>query len=594
MTNHKPFENHRRMSSPRYLLLLLLLCTGIAVPAAYAQKEISTTDSVEATSKEGMNAKTEEIYFQALQAKMHDDYRQARILFEKFAEARPEVAATYYELCNLSYDEKQVDKATEYIKKAISLDKDNKWYKEDYASILADHGEFAEAAAVMAELSKLYPDDASYDKATAEYYTQAKKYKEALPYIDKALLIDNEDEDLMERKVKVYLGMNDVEKAAEVVRRMIALDPANGKYYVELGDIYDNNRMTAKATEVYQKALKQLPDDADVQAGIAGHYLKTGDTAAYRATMNKAIVNKDLDAQGQLEQLNNYLQLIPTDSMKLVQGLPVVRQLAAQHPDDDQVMAVYGDFLELSNKHDSASWAYKRSVQIKPSEFNVWVRLLGTYAGKENADSMLKYSDKFIRLYPNQADAHYFSAIAHNNKGDYAGAIKAVNRAIDYEPENNKAALAGFYAFLGELYHSNKQDDLSDKAFDKSLAINPDDASVLNNYSYFLSERGMRLDDAEKMSQRSLALKTGEGTYLDTYGWILYKKGDYAKAKEYVQKAIDQSGANTDGTLYDHLGNIQYKLNDKDSAVQNWKLAKQKGSDDPLLDKKISEGKLYE
>ena len=169
-----------------------------------------------------------------------------------------------------------------------------------------------------------------------------------------------------------------------------------------------------------------------------------------------------------------------------------------------------------------------------------------------------------------------------------------MNRAIDYEPENNKAALAGFYAFLGELYHSNKQDDLSDKSFDKSIAINPDDASVLNNYSYFLSERGMRLDDAEKMSQRSLALKTGEGTYLDTYGWILYKKGDYAKAKEYVQKAIDQSGANTDGTLYDHLGNIQYKLNDKDSAVQNWKLAKQKGSDDPLLDKKISEGKLYE
>ena len=64
MTNHKPFENHRRMSSPRYLFLLLLLCTGIAVPAAYAQKEISTTDSVEATSKEGMNAKTDEIYFQ--------------------------------------------------------------------------------------------------------------------------------------------------------------------------------------------------------------------------------------------------------------------------------------------------------------------------------------------------------------------------------------------------------------------------------------------------------------------------------------------------------------------------------------------------
>jgi hypothetical protein len=42
------------------------------------------------------------------------------------------------------------------------------------------------------------------------------------------------------------------------------------------------------------------------------------------------------------------------------------------------------------------------------------------------------------------------------------------------------------------------------------------------------------------------------------------------------------------------LGNVYYKLGEKDKALENWKISKEKGNDDPQLDKKISEGKLYE
>jgi len=35
-------------------------------------------------------------------------------------------------------------------------------------------------------------------------------------------------------------------------------------------------------------------------------------------------------------------------------------------------------------------------------------------------------------------------------------------------------------------------------------------------------------------------------------------------------------------------------LNNKEKAVQYWKMSKDKGSDDMLIDKKISEEKLYE
>ena len=54
----------------------------------------------------------------------------------------------------------------------------------------------------------------------------------------------------MMRKVQVYLSMNDVEKAAGVMRELIAQDPRNGRYYKDLGDLYDNNKMPEKAADV--------------------------------------------------------------------------------------------------------------------------------------------------------------------------------------------------------------------------------------------------------------------------------------------------------------------------------------------------------
>jgi Tfp pilus assembly protein PilF len=237
---------------------------------------------------------------------------------------------------------------------------------------------------------------------------------------------------------------------------------------------------------------------------------------------------------------------------------------------------------------------YKRSLALKPSNFNVWQSLLNNYLEKQDADSLVKYSEKAMRVFPNQAQVHYYNSIGHMNRKEYPAAIKAINRAIDMQPENNKQALVQMYSLLADLYHSNKQDELSDKTFDKILMILPNDASALNNYSYFLSERGIRLDDAERMSKMSLEINPREATFLDTYGWILYKKGNYEKAKEYIQQAVDKAGVKADATLYDHLGNVYYKLNDKVKALQYWKIAKEKGSDDQWLDKKIQEGKLYE
>ena len=574
-----------------FTYLIFVLCIGGIVPHGYAQKE--NPDSVLNANMTALT-KPDNIYFEGLKAKMQNDPKQALALFEQFVALRPDVSAGYYELSKLYYNDKKADKAEASIKKAISIEPANKWYKEQYATILAENGSFVEAANIITELCKSEPDDEEYPKMAAEYFERAKKYEEAVKYLDMALQHDPDDEEMQSHKVQLYLELNNADKAAEVINQLLAKDPHNGRYYKWLGDVYDINKMPKKAAEVYDRAAKALPGDPQVQLGIAGHYLNLGDTASYVTNIEKAIVNPDLDAQSQMEQVGVYIQTLPNDSVVRSHGLGMLRNLSLQHPSDPQVLSVYGEFMDWNGKRDSAVWAYKRSLEIKPGDFDTWKKLLDDYTDKQSADSLVKYTEKAIRLFPNQAIVNYYSAIGYFNRKDYQKAVKAVNRAIDVQPETNKAAIAEMYALLADIYHTTRQDDLSDEAFEKGLSIDPTNAGILNNYSYYLSERGKKLDEAEKLSKRSLDLRPAEPTYLDTYGWIEYKKGNYDKAKTFVQKAIDLGGANADATLYDHLGDIYYKLNNKDKAEEYWKKSKEKGGDDPQLDKKISEGKLYE
>ncbi|MFA6059781.1 MAG: tetratricopeptide repeat protein, partial [Taibaiella sp.] len=132
----------------------------------------------------------------------------------------------------------------------------------------------------------------------------------------------------------------------------------------------------------------------------------------------------------------------------------------------------------------------------------------------------------------------------------------------------------------------------SDSCYRAALNLQPDNATALNNFSYYLSVRGENLEEAARMSEKSLKLRPNEATFLDTYGWILYKQGKFKEAKIYIQKAIELSPNNGDPTLWEHLGDIEYKLGNKKQALEHWKAAQGKGELSVTLQQKINEQKL--
>ena len=92
------------------------------------------------------------------------------------------------------------------------------------------------------------------------------------------------------------------------------------------------------------------------------------------------------------------------------------------------------------------------------------------------------------------------------------------------------------------------------------------------------------------MSAEALRQQPENQSYLDTYGWIKYQMGDYQSAMESVNRAVILGS--TSAVVHEHLGDIYYKLSEKDRAMEYWRKALQIDPDNEGLAEKIRRGGL--
>lgn len=578
------------MSKNFFAFLFCFSVAGLCAPHGYAQlAEIKPFD----TSKND-NAAAGRIFADAVKENILGNTREAEALFNRFAEAKPKEAATYYELARIYIKENSPAKAEQNIRKAISLDSTNKWYKEIYGNLLATSSKYLEAADVFAQLAAQYSPNEDYLSKAALLYQRAKKYDKAVAELEKLVARRGYDEESLLQISQIYLKENKIEEAAKILRRLIDNNPKEGRYYALLAEMYLNNQKEAKAKEVYDEAEKKFPDEISVQLGIAAYYKRKDDSVRYLEYVNKSIANKTIDEQTQLTLLVSYLQEMGKDTATRANALMLTETLVQRNPGNGVLQGIYGDLLSMNDRQKEAIAAYKESLKKDSANLNVWQQLLFNLTDKSSADTLIYYSEEALTMFPSSAILYYLNGIGYVNKSNYAKGIKSINTAIEFQPEDNKGLLAEMYASLGDAYNSNKEFVLADKNFDTALKFSPDNATVLNNYAYYLSVRNVRLEDAEKLSARSLQLRPGEATFLDTYGWIFYQQGKYEKAKLLIQQAIDKNGNDADATLYEHLGDVYFKLNQVDQAVKNWNKAKEKDPGNKQLELKIKNKKLYE
>jgi len=544
-------------------------------------KPMTTTDS----------ATVKQLFFSALGAKTIENTTLATELFERVTQIDPANDASLYELAIIKRGKNNYTDAQTLLEKAVTVNPDNEWYWTALADCYEKTNSIDKLENVFNELIRIHPDrpDYYFDKANTYFY-QA-RYDDALKVYEKVEELTGPTDDLLANRQKIYLKQGKIDLAAKQLEDMIAANPSATKYYLFLGQLYSSNNYPDKALKVLQTAEKLSPGNGLIHLALADLYRDKKNIEASYNELTLAFAIPDLDINQKIKIIGGYLPQFPDPNAK-ASALELSRILTVAHPGDARAHAIYGDILMQSEKFKEAKTEYQKSLTLNGQTYEVQEQLVRLDLSDNDIDAAIKDGENALSLFPNQAWMNYLVGVAYMQKKNYTKAVDYIKNATSLEAQD-KELLAQSFSALGDCYHDLKDNKSSDEAYDKALAYNPDNAFTLNNYAYYLSVRGEQLEKAEKMSKHSNDLQPNNASFEDTYAWILFRQKDYKGAKTWMDKALADDKTKSAGKI-EHSGDILFFLGDVDGAVANWILAKQKGIQSPILERKINEKKYVE
>jgi len=243
----------------------------------------------------------------------------------------------------------------------------------------------------------------------------------------------------------------------------------------------------------------------------------------------------------------------------------------------------------FTNKDSLAEAFLEKSIALDSTNAGAWQAIGVFYFQNNRFQDMGDMMSRAVRIFPDNFRLNLFYGLALSRAGDNADAISPLEKAVSLQPSSMDAL-----STLALVYESLHRYNDSDRIYETALKVDSNNALILNNYAYSLSERDLELEKALRMSQEAVKSDPGNSAYLDTMGWIYFKLGDYDKAASYVKKALSLRGP-SDGspaTLEEHLGDIYAKMGKQDKAVKHWKKALEQDPKNEDLKEKIQKAKI--
>lgn len=534
------------------------------------------------------------LFMEANEARLKGDLGRAVQLYQATLKADPSNAASMFELSKLYHQAQQGDAAMALAKKAVATDKDNIWYRFLLADLSTQLGDLAGATKAYQDILARWPDRYEVYFGLANVLAQQQRIGDAQQVFRDVEARFGPSEELVMREYDMLVTAGRIEDARTLLEKAVATDPGSTQYYGMLAEVYQELGQQDKALAMYEKALELDPDNSMTRISLAQYYYDAGEHEKAFLQLREAFADPDLDIDPKMQLLLGLYELSgnnPEDSasQQLVrESRELIDVLKKAHPQTGKPYSIEGDFLLRQGKTAEARDAFRQALAYEKDKFPIWSALLQLDLQLRDFTALHDDAEKAAELFPTQPELHLYDGLALSQLKRHDEAIEVLITGRDLVVDN-KPLEAQFWSALGDAYNEARDFSKSDAAYEKALAIDKDDVQVLNNYAYYLSERGEKLERAEQMSRHCNDLAPGVPTYMDTYAWILYRQGRYGDARAWQEKALNAGGSG-EGVLVEHYGDILYKLGDTAGALEQWKKAKGLGGASDAIDRKVSEG----
>lgn len=495
-------------------------------------------------------------------------------------------------------------KSYDALKARYEADPTNDFYANSFAAIAGRAGKIDDVIEVWQALDSLQPQRSepalNLASALLVKYTRTLDttyYTRALALYDRLESRLGPTSELTFRKVNAYLQRSDTAAILLAVDRLDAAAPADVPAQLLIGNIYEHLSMPDSALASYNRAAAIDPENGAVYLSRAEFFRNRGDSVAYDREVFRALESQELEFGQKLELLHGYVQKLYTDTLQWPRINEMFALLQELNPGESQLHDFYGNYLSALGQKEEAVEQLSYGLDLDPSDPNRWSDLVITYFELSRPDKALETARKATALYPESGRFQFFEASALMAQGQIEEALTAL-APLDtiVIPDNNFRSAV--YSTRGDIYTKLDKRDLAQEQYYKAVEANPENYMAMNNWAYFNAEQGIELDKAELYASIACAAEPENATSLDTYAWVMFKKKDYDKARELIDRALEAGEADEEGNalsveIYDHAGDIYFMVHEPTKAVEYWKEALKLDPDNELIKKKVKQRNCF-
>lgn len=503
-------------------------------------------------------------FIRAMSAYQSDDLENAEALFKKELEQNPDNdAAWYYSGSIQSRLHRDYTAAEEYLKKAISLDSTNYWYRYNLALLYGATDRMELCVSLMEKLLEENPKKTDLCFDIIQSYMNLGDIPNAVATLDKI------EARLGKAEMFALARTELLSKQAEVPADSIVNFLSN--YYEEcktprlatmLGDWCVRLYRDSSAIRYYDDAI--MLDDSYTAAyyGKATVNQMLRQYGSYFSNISHFIKDRSLDPKVKAEYLTSVMgnpQFVHTFSAEMDS---LMLDLRATHPSDSVVNSLLASYYYSTERPHLSIELLRQSAIDNPESYNAAFEYLIILYYTENWNTLEQEATQYLPKFDWRNDFLQLRAIARTNLQKNREAIDDYLAILEKKPRDT-TVLVVTHSSLGGLYHDEGDSRNAFKHYEKALKIKPDNNLVLNNYAYYLALAGKQLKKAREMSRKTIESEPDNPTYLDTYAWILHLLGQDVEAKAIYKHALLYGGKEHPDIL-EHYAEVLQVLGEKD------------------------------
>ena len=468
----------------------------------------------------------------------------------------------------------ETDAAVAEAEAAVGLDAGDPESRRLLAALYSATGRAAESVREYRKVLELDPGDEQARLYLGAIHLAEGQYREARKHLERYTR-DNPGSPLGH----YYLGRTLVEsgdfaRAEESYAAALELIPTSAPVLTEMGLVREFRGRPGAASEAYRKLMEVDPGNEWAGPRLRALRMGLGRLPEARAEFARMGSREAAPGVARTKVGLAYYEVGNLDAAVTELSLAL-----AERPDDHRVRFFLGLAYDRLGDAERAAAQFEGVPPDSDYFVDSRVQLASVHEGRERfAEAAAALRAALDRDPDRRKDLLRFLAEVYRRAKDYASAVEAMLTVVELEPGNARLHFA-----LGALYDESKDKDKTIEHMRKAIELNPEYAEALNYLGYTYADMDVELDQAEQLIIRALEIEPNDGFYIDSLGWVYYRKGDYRRAIEQLEKAVRL--VVDDPVIIEHLGDAYLEDGRPDEALRSYRRALESADEEEQVER---------